>query len=69
MTRPTSSVRVRRIAYYKLSQPLTAVTYDNDRDGIEQDVLDVVQNDDPKLVVDLYYSDPSGFGKLADEPI
>lgn len=61
MTRPTSSVRVRRIAYYRETPPIAPVLYDNDRDGIEQDVLDIVQNDDPML--DVLHYQQSGVGK------
>jgi hypothetical protein len=63
MTRPTSSVRVRRIGYYKETPPIEPVLYDNDRDGIEQDALDVVQNDDVKLDVAHYQQNADGVGK------
>ena len=63
MTRPTSSVRVRRIAYYRETPPIEPVLYDNDRDGIEQNVLDVVQADDAKLDVAHYQQNADGVGK------
>ena len=63
MTRPTSSVRVRRIGYYKETPPIEPVLYDNDRDGIEQNALDVVQNDDVKLDVAHYQQNPDGISK------
>lgn len=66
MTVPTSSVQIRRIEYSVLSQPLTAVNYDDQYDNSLADVLDPVLRDNPQWTITSYHWDMGQWRYVAD---
>lgn len=66
MTVPTAAVNIRRIAYSVLTQPLTAVSYDDQYDNSAADVLDPVLRDNGQWTITGYHWDANKAQNVAD---
>jgi hypothetical protein len=66
MTVPTASVSIRRLNYNNLAKPLTAVSYDDQYDNSQADVLDPVLRDNNQWTITGYHWDIDQAKQVAD---